>query len=192
MGMALSDTDLLPGERHVMTKFANMVISVKDSGLSRFAFDDYMGLVGMKGKEAIGGKAHLTNYRIIFKSHFINRVRGKHSVFLPNVVNVSATFNNLIVETSVQHFEFVMWSKQAFIDATKREKTRLHGANFQQLKKAIVTNPEAIGAGLQKWATLEVINQICSGGRNVQSVLEKLTGTEKNAFVEIIELFEPK
>lgn len=192
MGMALNDADLLPGERHVMTKFANMVISVKESGLSRFAFDDYMGLVGMKGKEAIGGKAHLTNYRIIFKSHFFNRVRGKHSIFLPNVVEVSATFNNLIVDTSMQHFEFVMWFKQAFIDAAKREKARLDGAGLQQLKKAIVSNPEAIGAGLQKWATLEVINQICLGGRKVQSVLEELTGTEKNAFVEIIELFQPE
>lgn len=192
MGMALSDADLLPGERHVMTKFANMVISVKESGLSRFAFDDYMGLVGMKGKEAIGGKAHLTNYRIIFKSHFINRVRGKHSIFLPNVEDIFATFNNLIVETSMQHFEFVMWFKQSFVDSAKWEKSSLHGAELQQLKKAIVANPEAIGAGLQQWATLEVINQICLGGRNVQSVLEKLTGTEKNAFVEIIELFQPE
>jgi hypothetical protein len=169
MGMALSDDDLLPGERHVMTKFANMVISGKESGLSRLAFDDYMGSVGMKGKEAIGGKAHLTNYRIIFKSHLVNRVRGKHSIFLPNVVEVSANFNKLIVETSAQRFEFVMWFKQAFIDAAKREKSRLDGAALQKLKNAIVSQPEAIGVGLQKWATLEIINQICLVGRKLCS-----------------------
>lgn len=192
MGMALSDADLLPGERHVMTKFANMVVSVKESGLSRFAFDDYLWLVGMKGKEAIGGKAHLTNYRIIFKSHLINRVRGKHSIFLPNVVEASATFNKLIVETTGQRFEFVMWFKQAFIDAANREKSRIDAAELEKLKRAVISNPEAVGAGLQKWATLEIINQICLGGRKIQSVLEMLSGAEKNVFLEVIELFQPK
>lgn len=85
MTMSILGNDLLPGEYLIMSKFANMVVSVQDSGLSRFAFDDYMGLVGMKGKEAIGGKAHLTNYRIIFKSHFFNRVL----IFL--IVYVAAT-----------------------------------------------------------------------------------------------------
>jgi hypothetical protein len=192
MGMALNDDDLLPGERLVMTKLANMVVSVKESGLSRFAFDDCMGLIGMKGKEAIGGKAHLTNYRIIFKSHFFNRVRGKHSIFLPNVVEIAAAFDNLIVETSTQRFEFVMWFKKAFINAAEEEKARLDGARLGQLKEAIVSNPNAIGAGLQKWATLEVINQICLGGRKLQSVLGTLTGTDINAFVEIVELFQPE
>lgn len=190
MGMALTDADLLPGERHVMTKFANMVISVKESGLSRFAFDDYMGLVGMKGKEAIGGKAHLTNYRIIFKSHFFNRVRGKHSIFLPNVENISATTGKLIIDTSTQQFEFVMWFKAKVIKAIERQQSHMDANAIQQLKQAILADPDAIGAGLQKWATLEVINQICLGGRKIQSVLETLSGTEVNAFVEIIELFQ--
>ena len=191
MGMALSDGDLLPGEHHVKTKFANMVISVKESGLSRFAFDKYMGLVGMKGKEAIGGKAHLTNYRIIFKSHFFNRVRGKHSIFLPNVTEVSATFNNLIVETAAQRFEFVMWFKQGFIDAVNHEKESISPAQLEKLKKAVVSYPAAIGIGLQKWATLEIINQVCLGAQKASSVLENLSGTEKNAFLEILELFQP-
>ena len=50
MGMALSEDDLLAGERRILSQSANMVISVKQSGLSRFAFDDLLGLVGMKGK----------------------------------------------------------------------------------------------------------------------------------------------
>jgi hypothetical protein len=192
MGMALTDDDLLPGERHVMTKFANMIISIKENGLTRFAFDDYMHLVGMKGKEAIGGKAHLTNYRIIFESHYFNRVRGKHSIFLHNVVDVSAAFNKLIVETSMQRFEFVMWFKKSFVEAAKQERDELDQSGLQKLKKAILARPEAIGEGLQKWATLEVINQICLGGRAVQSVIEKLSGTDSNSFLEIIELFQPE
>ena len=189
MSMAFSDSDLLPGEHHVRTKFANMVFAIKESGLSRFAFDDYMGLVGMDGKEAIGGKIHLTNYRIIFKSHFFNRVRGKHSIFLPNVVSVSDTFNKLIVETTVQRFEFVMWFKQVFIDAVNREKARIDSDEIERLKRAVVAHPESVGYSLQKWATLEIINQICLDARNAQSVLEKVSGADKNAFVEILELF---
>ncbi len=166
-----------------------MVFAIKESGLSRFAFDDYMGLVGMDGKEAIGGKIHLTNYRIIFKSHFFNRVRGKHSIFLPNVVSVSDTFNKLIVETTVQRFEFVMWFKQVFIDAVNREKARIDSDEIERLKRAVVAHPESVGYSLQKWATLEIINQICLDARNAQSVLEKVSGADKNAFVEILELF---
>lgn len=190
MGMNITHDDLLPGERLIMTKFANMVASVKESGLSRFALDDYMGLVGMKGKEAIGGNAHLTNYRIIFKSHFFNRVRGSHSIFLPNVVDVSATPNNLKIETATQHFEFVMWFKGGFIEAARKAKTDISPAALKKLKEAVISNPETIGYGLQKWATLEVINQVCLGGRKLQSILEHLSGAEKNTFVEIIELLQ--
>lgn len=190
MGMSISGADLLPGEQHVMTKSANMIISVKESGLSRFAFDDYMGLIGMKGKESIGGKAHLTNYRIIFKSHFFNRVRGKHSIFLPNLTHVSATLNNLILESATQHFEFVMWMKKPFINAINHQRAGCNQGGINNLKNAIISNPEAIGRGLKKCVTLEVINHICLGGRKVQSVLETLNGVERNAYVEIISLFQ--
>ena len=191
MGMSLTEVDLLPGEGPIRTKFANMVVSVKESELSRFAFDDYMGLVGMKGKEAVGGKAHLTNYRVIFKSHFFNRVRGKYSIFLPNISELSTTLNNLIIETNSQRFQLVMWFKKEFIAAINEQKARITPAVLKELRQAVIARPEAIGAGLQKWVTLEVINQICLGARTIQSVFEKLSGPEKNALVEIIELLKP-
>lgn len=189
-GMSLKPGDLLPGERPLKTKFANMVVSVKESGLSRFAFDDYMGLVGMKGKEAIGGKAHLTNYRIIFKSHFFNRVRGSHSIFLPNVLDVSATLNKLVVETTVQRFEFVMWLKTSFIDAVKETKTQIDHRGLAQLKEAVLSNPKVIGTGLQKWVSLETINKVFLAGRKPHAALSSLSGIEKNAFLEIANLLQ--
>lgn len=190
MGMALSEDDLLAGERRILSQSANMVISVKQSGLSRFAFDDLLGLVGMKGKEAIGGMVHLTNYRVMFKSHFLNRVRGKHSIFLPSVASMSTTFNKLIVESAVQRFEFVMWMKQPFIDAVNQEKAQIDAAGLSRLKDAIAANPGAVGAGLQKCVTMEVINQVCLGARSIQSVVELLAGVDRNAFVELINLFQ--
>lgn len=190
--MKLTDDDLLPGERPVLTKFANMIISVKEMGLSRFVFDDLLWIVGMDGKEAIGGAAHLTSYRIIFKSHFANRARGKHSIFLPNIVGISKTFNRLKVETQSQSFDFVMWFKREFADAVHEQKARITEADLQVLKQSIVAHPEAIGDGLQKCVSMESLNQVLLGARKIYSVLEKLSVVEKSTFLEVLELFKDK
>ena len=72
MGMLLKPSDLLPGEGKVMTKGANLIVSIKEAGLSRFVADKYFWITGMEGKEAIGGLAHLTRIIVvIFKSHSI-------------------------------------------------------------------------------------------------------------------------
>jgi hypothetical protein len=188
--MNLTEADLLPAERSIMTKAANMVVSVKESGLSRFAFDDLMWVAGMKGKEAIGGKAHLTNYRIIFKSHSFNRLRGSHTIFLPNVVSVTPRFDRLIVETEYQRFQFVMWFKASFIKAVQQEKNALNEVAVKKLQEVVVKHPEVIGTGLQQWATLEVVNQIFLAGRKLASVLDNLSGNEKNAFLEFLSLMQ--
>ena len=189
MGMNLESNDLWPDERHLMTKAANMVISVKEHGLSKFAFGDYMGAVGMKGKEAIGGKVHLTNYRLIFKSHGFNRVRGKHSIFIPNIISLPAKTTRLFIETHGQQYEFVMWFKSQFLASAGEVRDSFTQENLDTLRRNVLTYPEAIGDGLKKWMTLEVINQICSGVRSVTSVLEKLSGTEDNTLLEVLELF---
>lgn len=56
MATKIIHSDLLPGETLIMSKFSNMVICINEAGLSRFPFDEYMGLIGMEGKEALGGK----------------------------------------------------------------------------------------------------------------------------------------
>lgn len=185
MGMNITNDDLLPGEHLIISRFANIVLSVKKSGLSRFAFDGYMGLIGMKGKEAMGGRAYLTNYRIIFKSHFFNRIRGRHSIFLSNIVDVTATLNNLKVETTAQTFEFVMWFKSDFISGIKKQKAEINSVTLKELKDAVISNPKAIGDNLHKWTSLEIINQS-------YLILEHLSGTDKNAFIEVLELLHPE
>lgn len=71
MGMGMEAGDLLPGEKLALTKSANAVVSLSEHGLSRFAAGQLMWCVGMEGKEAIGGKLHLTDMRLVFKSHLI-------------------------------------------------------------------------------------------------------------------------
>ena len=111
--MNITDADLLDGESLIQTKSANAVIKIDEHGLSRFAFDQLMWTIGMKGKEAIGGKIHLTNYRLIFQSHAVNRLTGKFSIFLPTISDLKDASRFLVkkmhVATQTQQFEFVIW-----------------------------------------------------------------------------------
>lgn len=190
MGMLLKPSDLLPGEGKVMTKGANLIVSIKEAGLSRFVADKYFWITGMEGKEAIGGLAHLTNYRVIFKSHSINRLRGSYSIFLPNIVSVSTGFNRLYVETEIQRFAFVVWFKTSFIEAVHRQKSALTPHDILKLKDLVGTNPGIIGPGLQKCITLEIINKIASAALKIEDILEKLPGNDKSAFLEFLSLLE--
>ncbi len=153
MSMKLLETDLLPNEAVIASKKANLIISINESGLSRFAFDQYMGFIGMKGKESIGGKVYLTNHRIIFKSHFFNRVRGKHSILLANILDISSTFNNLIVNTPTKKYELVMWFKTSFMEAINEQISILNKSKIEELKSLILKHPDCIGSGLTKWTS---------------------------------------
>src|SRR5262249_32657085 len=81
MGMGLAENDLLSTEEALAYKLANLWVKPSQHGLSRFTFDKYLG-----DNEALGGRAYLTSYRILFKPHGRNRLVGMSSVFLPNVV----------------------------------------------------------------------------------------------------------
>lgn len=91
MGMDLGEEDLLPGEAVVLSKSANAMIRVSEFGLSRFAFDRVMVAAGLGDAEAIGGKLYVTDCRVVFKSHAVNRVRGAFSIFLPTVRDLRDT-----------------------------------------------------------------------------------------------------
>jgi hypothetical protein len=190
MSMGLEPSDLLPGERKLMTKGANLIVSVKEAGLSRFIGDKYMWVTGMQGKEAIGGLVHLTNYRLIFKSHFMNRLRGSHSIFLPNITSITKGFNRLHIDTEIQQFTFVIWFWTAFIENTQKAANSFSPEGVATLQNLVTTHPEIIGLGLQKWATLEVLNQIASAGLKVHEVVHKLSGTDKNTFLEFLSLMQ--
>jgi hypothetical protein len=127
--VALGTADLLPGEAVILTKNANAVIDVGAAGLSRFAYDDLMWAVGMAGREAIGGRLHLTNYRLVFKAHALNRMRGRFSVFLPTVRRVGDASAGIVrrieVLTGTQRFTFVVWGVPRTIAAIDQARAAL-------------------------------------------------------------------
>lgn len=189
MPSKISHSDLLPGETLIMSKFSNMVISINEVGLSRFAFDEYMGLIGMHGKEALGGKIHLTNFRIIFKTHFLNRVRGTYSIYLPNIVSVKSTFNMLTIETKNQTVEFVLLFKDGLVNALTRERANIGQPYLAVIKNAVLTKPEAISLGFKKLVNTNLVNEILTGNTNHLLVFRDLTSLEKNSYLELKDLF---
>src|SRR5215208_3245432 len=111
--MTSSAVDLLPGEQVLESKASNAVVTLSDYGLSRFAFDKYMWVAGMKDKEAIGGTLALTSYRLVFQAHALNRLRGRYSIFLPAIMTLrDASFlwtRKIAVATPLTEFHFVLW-----------------------------------------------------------------------------------
>lgn len=190
MGMNITSEDLLFGESVVMSKKANLVISLKEFGLSRLPIDNgQLAILGMDGKEAVGGMAHLTNYRIIFKPHFFNRVRGIHSIFLPNLKEVSSTFLNLIVETSVHTYTFVMWFKREFINAIRQQQEFLLQDGVDKLRDAIRSSPKTLGGNLYKVGTFDSLNKAIEIFKSSKMFIDAFTNADKSSFLEILELF---
>ena len=162
--MKLTDEDLLPNESVVLKKNANAVIGVTESGLTKFAFGKWMWVIGMKGKEAIGGKLYLTNYRLIFKSHRLNRLRGKFSIFLPTVTELEDTSflmtRKVSIRTKWTKFDFVMWGISDFIKKAESERANLTEDKITELRKIAIENFDKCGEGLQVFGGLENINKV--------------------------------
>jgi hypothetical protein len=168
--MNIEAADLYPGEEVIVSKAANSVISIQDYGLSRLSMrvhgvavpcDQLMSLVGFEGKEAIGGKLHLTNYRLIFKSHAVNRVKGKFSILLPTVEELRDKSKFLAkkmeVMTHTQSFLFVIWGVEEFIGVIRSTAGRITPDAMRQIQRLIAADPNKIGGGLEAFKSMERI-----------------------------------
>ena len=192
--MNITDADLLDGERLIQTKNANAVIKIDEHGLSRFAFDQLMWTVGMKGKEAIGGKIHLTNYRLVFQSHAINRLTGKFSIFLPTIKELKDASGLIVkkmeVATDTQLFEFVIWGVPAFIAQIQIAKNAIHSDQLSQIRTMAAKEFRKCGEGLKVFAALEAINV---GILTVQEIKEIVkiaqNPVEVASILNLLELF---
>jgi hypothetical protein len=135
--MKIEDSDLLPGERVIVSKPANAVIRLEEYGLSRFPADQLMWAIGFAGKEAIGGKLHLTNFRLLFKSHRVNRVTGAFSIYLPTSTTLHDHSRWLVKKlglgTRAQTFEFVVWGVPAFMARIQQQAAQITAEQAREL-----------------------------------------------------------
>lgn len=176
--MDIKQTDLFEGERVLLSKGANAVIKINDYGLKRLPFDQLMPLVGFKGKEAIGGKLHVTNYRLIFKSHSINRLKGTFSIFLSTIQDVRDTSQfiakKMAVATQTQTFEFVIWGIPALMTEINNARDRLTDEQKDSIKSIAIADHVKVGEGLELF---EIIDKIV---RNGPGIPETLLGMAQN------------
>jgi hypothetical protein len=179
--MKLDDSELLPGERRVLTKGANAIVNPTEYGLARLPFDKHMGSVGMKDREAIGGKLHLTTVRLVFKAHRINRLTGSMSIFLPSVVGAADSSRRVTrkvrIDTPSQTFEFVMWGIAGFLTALEDQRAALGPDQRAELIAAIREHPDVVGGGLEvgrllgAQGRLEVLNDVFGDAVLVASLI---------------------
>jgi hypothetical protein len=190
--MAFPSNELLSNETPLLEKKANLVISTDEAGLSRFAFDQLLGLADMKGQEAIGGKVFVTSYRVVFKSHGFNRARGTLSIFLPNIVHVGAPSSLLTrkvaIRTQMHSYEFVVWGGGALVQAVQSATAALGRDGAARLGSLVIEDRNRLGAGFQVCGTADAINRVVLGAEKIPAVAGTLDGLEKNTFVELVSL----
>lgn len=160
---------LLPGEQILVTKLANLVVEPKNFGLQDFAFGDFLAAVGMNDKESIGGAIHLTNYRIVFKSHRFNRIRGITSIFLPTIGQLDNRtvfiFRKLAVSTVTAELEFVIADVDSVIEKITHAREQFDPLTLRQLKGFVAEHPEKCGDRLETWDAINQLNDLINLGK---------------------------
>lgn len=131
--------ELLDGERVVGRWKSNAVVIPGDCGLSDFGVGDLLPLVGMAGREAIGGHLHVTNMRVAFKAHALNRLRGVLSVPLPSITSCERFRRGVSfgvqVHTAMSSYEFVNWSQGAVLRAVETARRAVGPAELRTLEE---------------------------------------------------------
>ncbi|MFB8790079.1 MAG: hypothetical protein U7123_14775 [Potamolinea sp.] len=171
--MDINQQDLLNGESLLLSKAANAVIRISDYGLKRLPYDQLMSVVGFKGQEAIGGKLHVTNYRLVFKSHPLNRVTGKFSIFIPTIHSVRDASlmltKKIEITTQTETLEFVVWGIPSLLQVINSSASALTDEQKTNIRQYAMTNYEKIGDGL---TLSKVMNKIGLNPNMVNQVLE--------------------
>ncbi len=172
----ISQDKLIEDEKIIASQLANLVIRPKDFKLNDFAFDGLLWAVGMKNKEAIGGKLYITNYRLIFKSHKYNRVRGDFSIFLPTIKTTKGvTFllmNKIILETYSSKIEMVIDKPKEICKIIDDLKNNLSLQTTETIKNLIIQHPEKCSDSLKSWKAINVLNNIFLIGNKGGEALE--------------------
>ena len=176
---AIGEETLLPGEKIVLPIGANLVIKPKEFDLREFAFGDLLAVVGMKNKESLGGRLYLTNYRLIFKSHNFNRLKGMVSIFLPTIQSAknSSYFivKKLTLATTNSKVELIIDDVDDIINAILNQKNQFNIASIKELQNMVIQYPEKSSNGLKKWDAINTINNIALLGTGAEQGLQLFT-----------------
>lgn len=176
---SLDEIDLLEGEEILDSAAANLVVNVSDFNLGRFAFDDYLWAVGMRGKESIGGFLHLTNFRLIFKAHRINRLTGKLSILLPTVAAAEDTsylmVKRLTISTQAAKVSFVVGDPSKAAGAILQARDDLSPQTTGELRALALDRPDLFADGLVASDKINRVNDLLAMGKRVETLSKVIT-----------------
>ena len=177
--ISIDDNLLFPDEKIVFSEPANMVLDVQEMGLDDFAYDDFFWFFGLKGKESMGGKLYLTNYRFIFKSHQFNRMRGVVSIFLPTVQTVCNSSHWVVQKVSVQtlvaKIDFIVSNPEKCTTHFDEQASQLDSEIISMIQKWAILHPEKVSDSFRSWDSLNVINNILLFGSQYRQASELIT-----------------
>lgn len=166
---------LLDGESVMYSGRVNALISPSEHGLSQFAADQLLDRIGAEGQEAIGGKLFVTQARIIFSSHRLNRLSGRLSTPLSVVDSYqrfkSGLLRGLEVRTQAANQSYVSWSAGKAIRTLEEAKAwaREHPAEAEAWDKQLVNllggweinqTAEALNLAAKEWLNVSPLTQL--------------------------------
>jgi hypothetical protein len=194
--------ELLSDETILVEKMAGAFIKLSDYNLRSLSY------LNWGGTEKIGGKLHLTNYRLIFASTSLNRVAGKFSIFLPTVQGIKNTSflldRRIEISTQSQIFEFQVWGIPEFverilstrdsIDAEKKEQlvgkiTREYpvlGEDFKTHDSALKTIVEGAAS------VAEVFDHLAPGGNPLRKMLNSASPPTVSSVLNLLDVLGKK
>jgi hypothetical protein len=186
--MALARKDLLPDEEVLLSKFANLWVRPSEYGLSEFAFG------GSGDNEALGGRAYLTNYRVVFAAHSLNRLTGMHSIFLPNIRDVKKGWTSLQIATETQEYGFVMWFNRRFYETVEEKRQAFGRKEIRRLQSLVRDNLDNLTTGLQVNEVADAVNSYFLGLQQPFSALKDallaLPPGEQSSVLEVVSLLK--
>ena len=137
--MALKPSDLFAGESMLFSKNANFRFSAV---------------------EALGGRLHVTDLRLVFDTHPVNSVVGRVSVFLPTITKLTDSSRllakRLTIVTTSQELELVVWGVPVIITRILAARDALPLDAPDRILAELMAKPGILGddAEFEPFATL--------------------------------------
>jgi hypothetical protein len=166
----LTQNDLLSDETVIIEKMAGAFIKLKDYNLRSLSYQNW------GGTEKIGGRIHLTNYRLIFASNALNRVVGKFSILLPTIQQVKDTSflvdRRIEIHTQAQIFEFQVWSIREFMACITCTRDSIDAKGKEALVAKITQEYPKLG---EDFKVSRAVNTVLVGAVSLEHALENLS-----------------
>jgi len=135
-----------------------------------------LGDANLGGEEKIGGKLHLTTYRLVFYANSANRVVGRFSMFLPTLQQVkNASFiwdRRMAVSTQSKTVEFQVWGIKEVASRINSAKEMFNAASNEQLIARLTEEYPKLGEEFD--VSHSKLIQVVEGTAELKHLLEGL------------------